>query len=122
MKLEVRLSDHLFVNLHLLRELQYVRYLDLHNTIKNRLIGVLRLETIPFGLVAVREDDTVKVKHRILTWGRNLLFLSCSEDRVKELNLILENLNKLHNAAVTYVESTVEIENSWVILRVLVKL
>ena len=111
MRFEVGSTKHLLVDLHLLAEFEDIWDLDLYDTVKNGLVGVLRLESVPFGLIAVRDDNTIKIEHSILTRRRNVLFLCCSEDCVKEFDLVLEDLNELYNSSISDVEGAVKVKN-----------
>ena len=89
---------------------------NLDNSIQDCLVGVLRLESIPFSLVAVRDDHTIKVDHVVFPGGGNALLLGRCDNCVEELNLIFEDLNHLHNASISHVKRSVKGEHTGIIL------
>ena len=70
---EIRVANDLLINLHFLGEAQVVGHLHHHDTIEDRLVGVVGLELLPFGFVGMRDDGGVDIR-RAVTTRRGSLF------------------------------------------------
>src|SRR5581483_8594467 len=119
---EVRVPDDLLVDLHLFGQPQVVRDLHDHDAVEDRLVGVIRLELLPLGLVRVRDDARVDVDHPVAPGRRDDLLLRRGDHRVQVLGLVLEDLDELDDAAVADVERAVQVQDARVAFRVDVEL
>ncbi len=118
---EVGVLDDLLIDLHFFRQAQVVRDLDHDDTIEDRLVGVIGLELLPFGFVRMRDDAGIDVDHPVASRCRNDFFLGRRDHRVQILGLVLENFDKLDDAAVADVERSVELEHARVAFRILIE-
>ena len=66
---EIRVADDLLIDLHFLGQAQVVGHLHHHDTIEDRLVGVVGLELLPFRFVGMRDDGGVDI-HHAMTAGR----------------------------------------------------
>ncbi len=110
LEVEAGTLEELPIDLHLLREAEIVGHLDDDDTIKNRLVGVVGLESLPLRLVAVCDDHGVDVDGAMATRCRNHLLLRRRDHGVKIFGLVLEDLDELHHAAITDVEGATQLQ------------
>ena len=119
---ELRALEKLLVDLHLLGEAEIVGHLDDDDAVEDGLVGVVGLELLPLGLVAVGDDDRVDVDRAVAARRRHELLLRRGDHGVEILGLVLEDLDELDHAAVADVEGAVELEHARVALAVAVEL
>jgi len=119
---EVRFGEHLLVDLHLLVQFEAIGNGNLYDAIEDGLVRVLALETVPLRLITMGDDYAVEVQHVRFARRGNPLLLCGGDDRMEELDLVLEHLDELYDATVSNVEGTIEREGARIVLSELVQL
>ena len=115
---EIGVADDLLVNLHFFGEAQIVGHADHHDAVQNRFVGVVGLEFLPLGFVGVGDDDGVDVDQSMAAWRRHDLFLGRRDHAVEIFDLVLENLDEFHHAAVADVERAVQLQDARIAFRI----
>jgi len=108
MGVEIASFQNFLVDLHLFAQFQAIGDLDLNNPVQDSLIGMVRFELIPFRFVGMRQDDAIKVNHGSFAGGWYGLLLGGGYNGMQVFHIVLEYLNKLHQAAVAHVKGSIQ--------------